>query len=259
MLWSQSTFYGVGVSQLAIMFGVVLFFPMASVQVYSYSPCVANGTLTHSCGATHPLRIMLPLPCLAVCAAVSAYVSNTFSLGQTELLSEESPYGPESLGQTGLWNALFWFVVTGAHGIVLAAACSPVDVFAWALATYLCVSFLARICAPAEQHGMDGPVSTAVTIANANVLGYMAGVCVAGYCVPQQYSNRFILLFLTVVLDYFLGVGHTWDRSPSMATIGNCRLFWSCSTALCLAALYGAWRDDLLLPSDTQETSYLDD
>jgi hypothetical protein len=49
-----------------------------------------------------------------------------------------------------------------------------------------------------------------------------------------------------VVLDYFLGIGHVWERSPDMETVANCRLFWACSAGLCLAALYGAWREDLL-------------
>ena len=49
------------------------------------------------------------------------------------------------------------------------------------------------------------------------------------------------------LLDYMLGVGHTWDAAPGMDTITNCRLFWVCSTSLCLAGLYGAWHDHLLV------------
>lgn len=245
--WGKGSVYALGVVQLAVVGVAVIAYAPASVQIFAYEPCVANGTLTHACGNTRSARLLLAMPSLAVSAAAAAFVSNTFSLHEAGLISEDAAFGPDALGQTGLWNALFWFIVAGAHSIVIAAACSPVDVFAWALATYLCVSFLARLCAGPE-YTSEGPVSGAVSIANANVLGYMAGAGVAVYNVPLDYSNRFILLFVMVVLDYFLGVGHVWERSPSVETVANCRLFWACSSGFCLAALYGAWRDDLLAP-----------
>lgn len=251
--WGKGTVYALGVIQLVAVGLAVILYPPASVQVFVYLPCVSNGTLTHSCGDTRSVKLLLSMPALAVSAAAAAFVSNTFSLHEAGLIGE-NPFGPEALGQTGLWNALFWFIVAGAHAIAVAAACSPVDLFAWALATYLSVSFLARLCA-GPDYDSEGPVSGAVTIANANVLGYMAGVAVAVYNVPNDYSNRFILIFITVVIDYFLGVGHVWERSPSIETVANCRLFWACSAGVGLAALYGAWREDLLtapppLPAD---------
>lgn len=246
--WIGSVTYSVGISQLAIMFAVIMYFPLASVQVFVYNPCVSNGTLTHACGSTHSTRLLLPLPCMAVCAGAAAFVSSTFSLNEAGAMGEDALYGPEALGQTGLWNAIFWFVVAGTHAITLAAACSPVDAFALAIATYLMVHFLAQLCSHTTSSMEHVPVGN-VTVANANILGYMAGACVAMYCIPPQYSNRLVLLFLLVVLDYFLGIGHVWDRSPSMETVANCRLFWVCSASLCVAALYGAWTDDLLLPS----------
>ena len=247
----NSLAYGLGVGQLAIMFCVVMYFPISGVQVFVYSPCVSNGTLMHACGSTHTTRLLLPLPCMTVSAAASAFVSSTFSLAESGVMGNDSPYGAEALGQTGLWNVLFWFIVAGAHAIVVTAACSPVDAFAACSAAYLMVHFLAKLCSArgSDSSGSDQSAGS-VTIANANILGYMLGVCVALYCVPPQYSNRYVLLFLLVTLDYFLGVGHVWDKSPTMGTVANCRLFWVCSAVLCLAALYGAWNDDLLLPGN---------
>jgi len=245
MYWRRGAIYCLDVLQLCAVGLVLILFPAASVQVFVYLPCVANGTLTHACGDTRSGRLGLALPVLAVSAAAAAFVSNTFSLQEAGAISEDVAFGPDALGQTGLWNALFWFVVSGAHAIVFAAACSPVDLFAWGLATYLSVSFLARICA-GQEVDHDGQVSHAISVANANVLGYMAGVAVAFYSVPSDYSNRLIIIFLMIVLDYFLGVGHVWERTPSVETVANCRLFWACSAGFCLAALYGAWREDLL-------------
>jgi len=245
MQCGKGAVFALGLLQLAFVGLIIILYPPASTQIYVYLPCVANGTLTHACGNTRSARVMLALPTLAVSAAAAAFVSNTFSLQEAGLISEDQPFGPEAMGQTGLWNALFWFVVTGAHAIAVAAACSPVDIFAWALSTYLTVSFLASLCAGPEM-GQDGYVSSGISVANANVLGYMAGAAVAFYSVPSDYSNRLIIIFLMIVLDYFLGIGHVWERAPSVETVANCRLFWACSAGLCLAALYGAWREDLL-------------
>jgi uncharacterized membrane protein len=44
-----------------------------------------------------------------------------------------------------------------------------------------------------------------------------------------------------VVLDYFLGVGHTWDRQATIETVTNCRLFYVCCVSFGVAALYAAW------------------
>lgn len=247
MMWGRGSVYALGVIQLAVVGLMLILYQPATVQVFVYAPCVTNGTLTHSCGDTRASKLMLALPTLAVSAAAAAFVSNTYSLLEAGVIQEDVAFGPDALGQTGLWNALFWFVVTGAHAIAIAAACSPVDFFAWALATYFCVSFLAKLCA-GQEFNSDGPVSGGVSIANASVLGYMAGVGIAAYNVPGDYSNRFILIFVMVTLDYFLGIGHMWEKTPSVETVANCRLFWACSAGLCLAALYGAWREDLLGP-----------
>jgi hypothetical protein len=43
---------------------------------------------------------------------------------------------------------------------------------------------------------------------------------------------------LVVVVDYFLGVGHTYDRQATIDTVSNCRLFYICAGTLGLALLY---------------------
>ena len=253
---SSAVAYGLGVSQVAIMAGVVLYFPPVGVQAFVYSPCVSNGTLTHACGSTQSLRVMLTIPCVAASAAAALFVSNTRALADAGSLSNESPYAASSVAQVGLWDTLFWFIVAAVHAIVVVSTCSPVDVFAAGGAVYLMVHFLSRLCAPAEPDGENGyqapgaaaAAGSGITMANANILGYMSGVGVALYCVPPQYSNRLFLVVALVGIDYFLGVGHMWDRSPNMETVANCRLFWVCCASLCLAALYGAWKDDLLMP-----------
>ena len=100
--------------------------------------------------------------------------------------------------------------------------------------------FLGRICAPRYSQ-------LSMTQGNMNLLGYFAGVLVAAYNVPDSHSGRGAALLCMCLLDYMLGVGHTWDTTPPMDTVTNCRLFYVCSSSLCMAALYGAWHDHLLI------------
>ena len=174
--------YGLGISQLAVMIGVVLYFPPVAVQTFVYNPCVSNGTLTHACGSTQSTRVMLPLPCMVVSAAAAVFVMNTRTLVESGVMTHESSYGAEIVGHMGLWDVLFWFVVAGVHAIVVLATCSPVDAFAAGGAVYLMVHFLMRLCSPPgdpnADHGgyQQAPggmpsVSSVITVANANILG----------------------------------------------------------------------------------------
>jgi hypothetical protein len=48
-------------------------------------------------------------------------------------------------------------------------------------------------------------------------------------------------VMLVVVLDYFLGVGHTYDRQATIDTVANCRLFYICACSLAIACFYGMY------------------
>ena len=251
-LMGRGVGYSYGMSQLAITVGVIMFFPPASVQLFVRTPCVVNGTLARGCGSTQGHRLWLLTPCLLTSGLTAGFASSTFALSEAGALDERTAYTREAMHETGLWNAMFWAVHALAHAIVVMAACTPCDLFAALGATYLMVHFMYRICQPQEGGGEPGVHPGAFwspMTANGNLLGYSAGMGIAFYCVPENYGNRFTLLFLMGILDYFLGIGHVWDREPSTATIANCRLMWICSASLCLSALYGVWTNDLLMPS----------
>ena len=253
-LMGKGVGYSYGLSQLAIMFGVVMYFPPASVQLFVRTPCVVNGTLGKGCGSTHSHRLWLLTPSLLTAGLTAGFASSTYTLAEAGVIDEQHAYGSEALEGAGMWSAFFWLVALLVHLIVVMAACTPCDAFAALGAGCLMIHFLHRICKPTDAELHAGPgggqaVFWSPMAANGNILGYCVGLGMALYCVPESYGNRYTLLFLLGLLDYLLGVGHVWEREPSMTTIANCRLFWTCSASLCVAALYGAWRDDLLMPS----------
>ena len=133
----------------------------------------------------------------------------------------------------------FRFIAALAHAIVVVAVCTPTGAFEGGACVYLMVYFLRRTCSPAE-----GPAT--ITTANANIVGYALGLAITLSRIPSQYTDRYAVVFVLAVLDYFCCIGHTWDRSPTLETIANCRLFWACGVAVNVATLYAAWSDPLI-------------
>jgi hypothetical protein len=157
------------------------------------------------------------------------------------ILVQDAPYTYETLVETGFWDLMFWTFCALAHALVLLVALSPSDVYAVSLAGLLIIYFLCRACQPRQGHGLS------VTQENTNILGFFAGLLIAFYSIPDSHSGRPAALAVMTLLDYILGVGHTWDAMPPMDTVTNCRLFWTCSVSFCMAGLYGAWHDHLLI------------
>ncbi len=233
--------YVFGVVQLLVICACIFCYPAATVQMFVYTPQVANGTLSHAHGRQSVLVFGLDLLCILISLLVASFVSNTFGLVDSGVLQSHGGFTPESLQQVGLWDPLFWVVTALAHFTAVVAACSPVYAHSAFLAALLLTDSLRELCAPVDPE--RGP-----TLVNFGLVRYMLGIAVAVMAVPAGCSARYAILLIMGVLDYFLGVGHTWDRAPTLETVANCRLFWASGTSLCLAALYGAWNDALLMP-----------
>ena len=236
-----------GLSQTFLMMGVVLMYPAVRVQTYVYTPCVANGTLKLGtpCGSNRVMRVDVSLLCLLASAGATAFVSTSLSLSERGQLQEECSYCREAVDALGLWDTLFWMTAAVVHAVALLLATSPSDLFLCAGAAYLMAASLVALCRPKDT---EGAASDSLRL-NANLLGYVCGLALAVSGVPEGFSNRYCLLLLLAVLDYFLGVGHVWDRAPLMETVTTCRVFYACASALSLATAYAAWHDALRLPS----------
>ena len=267
---AKGLIYSFGVCQLVVMAGMVLFFPVVGIETYVFTPAVENGTLipgeffSTRHGEIHHVKLLMGLPCLATSISVTGFVSMTYSLTEAGLLGDDV-YTKEQLQNEGcapVWDAVFWLVVTLVHSVAAFAVATPVDVFAGCSCVYLMTHFLHRICQPtdAESTGPNMAMVSGLLIrvikfwltlpypqANVNIVGYTTGFLLMIYCAPASYTNRYTVAFVLGVLDYFLCIRHTWDRAPKMVVVSNCRLFWACSCSLCMAGLYGAWHDELLV------------
>jgi hypothetical protein len=242
---SSGTVLALCLSQAAVMVGVITFYPPVHVEVYVPHPVIANGTLHSDPDGPPSARITITSLALAIQFLILSCVAALFSTTTTGLiqrgtLQRDVQYSHEALYETGLWDLMFWVFCSGTHTLLLLIVMSPADMYAISLSALLVVYFLCRICQPRlSQLNM--------TQENLNLLGYWAGLLIAGYNLPDAHTGRLAALLIMCLLDYMLGVGHTWDVTPMMDVITNCRLFWVCSASFCMAGLYGAWHDHLLL------------
>ena len=132
------------------------------------------------------------------------------------MLHQDNHYTFELLPELGPWDVVFWLFCGLAHALVVTVILSPADLYAVLLASLLLFYFLGRICSPRGAQ-------LSMTQENTNLLGYCAGLLVVTYNVPDSRTGREAALLVTILLDYLLGVGHTWDANPTMDVVTNCR------------------------------------
>jgi hypothetical protein len=241
MQMSRASAFAICMSQVAVTLAVIAYYPSVHVQFFTCHPKIDNGTLTLPDTQLLVTNVGLSVPFLALSCLAVLFSTTTAGLVDRGLLQQDSQYTFELLHECGLWDAIFWAFCAGAHTIVITVVMSPADVYAVSISSLLIIYFLGRLCAPRFSQQLS------MTQENFNLLGLFAGLLISGYNIPDSHSGRSAALMVMCLLDYMLGVGHTWDASPTMDVITNCRLFWVCSTSLCLAALYGAWHDHLLI------------
>lgn len=226
--------YGLGISQFAIALGVVLFLPAVHVSVY-----VPRGSLRPVNGTAAPQlavraeggRVHMGLPVLGVSflAAMFSFVTcKSYEMG----LSGQD-YQPDVVEQLGMWDLLFWAFCLCAHGVVALVVADPVDLFGAVACTAFMTFFLRRCCAARSQSLVN------LTQENLNLVGYCFGFGQLGYQLTDTRENGTAVLCLMLVVDYFLGIGHTYDRQATIDTVSNCRLFYVCTGALGCTLLYG--------------------
>jgi len=242
-VFSRGTAFALCLSQAAIMIGVIFYYPPVFIQYYTIHPVIENGTISLISNIHDKINITtfsLTIPFMALSFIAVLFSTVTASQLENGMLQLDSNYSQEALYEAGLWDLIFWVFCSGAHMIVILIVMSPADIYGAVLSSLLIIYFLCKLCQPRAAQ-------LSVTQENLNLLGYFAGLFVAGYNLPDAHTARMSSLFVMCILDYMLGVGHIWDQNPRMDTITNCRIFWVCSASCCLSALYGAWHDHLLI------------
>jgi hypothetical protein len=228
--------------QVLLILSVIVYYPAVTLELFVAHPSLINGTLSQHMEHVSIFRAAMPFPFMALSCLAALFSSTTASLAQKGVLTQDNQYHFDLMLELTPWDILFWLFCVSLHAIAISILMSPADLYAVLLSILVCTYFLGRLCAPCSQVNM--------TQGNVNLLGFCSGLLIAAYNIPDDHAGRPATLVLILFLDYMLGVGHAWDMPPTMDTVANCRLFYVCSSCLCLCALYGAWHDHLLLEVD---------
>jgi hypothetical protein len=229
---TRGTAYGLGLSQFAITLGIVLFTPPLNVNVY-VPRAHMNETALVLTG--QGVRVHMGMPVLGVSVLAAVFAMVTYKTYEQGLSGQD--FQPDVVEQMGMWDILFWVFCLAAHAVIFLIICDPVDVFGVLSCTLLMTHFLSKGCAPKGQN-------VNLTQENVNLLGYGVAVVLLGYQLTDTRGNGAMALMLVIAVDYFLGIGHTYDRQATIDTVNNCRLFYICAGALGTGLLYAMSSSD---------------
>lgn len=235
---SRGTAYGIGLAQVAVTLGVLLFFPGVEVHLYlvhaNVNTTLGGGTqvvvVGHAgAGAPEVIRAHMGMPVLLASALAAVFSTVTYRTYESGIAGQD--FQQEVLDQIPMWDLLFWVYLMLVHAVAVLVVADPVDIFGLAVSTCFMTYFLHRACAPKSQ-------VLNLTQENLNIVGYCLGVLMTAYQFTSLRPHAATALMLLVVLDYFLGIGHTYDRQATIDTVANCRLFYICVGTLGTALLY---------------------
>jgi hypothetical protein len=227
---SRGTAFGLGLSQCAITLGCVLFFPAVEVDVYVPRASLdVNHTHTAITLVSTAYRVHMGMPVVGASFLAAVFAVVTYKAHEQSLTGQD--FQPDVLDQMGMWDLIFWMYSLIAHGIVTLIICDPVNVFGALACTAFMGHFLFRACYPKPQN-------VNLTQENLNILGYGLGLLQLVSQVSDTRGNGASVVMIMVVVDYFLGIGHTYDRQAVMETVCNCRLFYVCAATVGTAVLY---------------------
>ena len=226
---SRGTAYGLGISQCAITLGIVLFSQHINVDVFVVKEAINDTNDALQPKSITVTTIGMSMPILVASGLAACFSTVTYNMHEHGLSGLD--YHQDTLDQAAMWDILFWAFSLVMHLDLVLLLANPVDLFGCISATSFMVYFLHRSCSPKGN-------SVSHTQENLNLVGYCVGVLQVMFQVSDSRSNSVTLILLMVIIDYFLGIGHTWDRQATIETITNCRLFYVCCGILVLDALY---------------------
>ena len=144
-------------------------------------------------------------------------------------LDSDTPYSLEALDQLHAWDMGFWLTMFLQHTCIVTFMCSPLDWYFLSLVvTSITVLLLLISRLPLIENGRS----------RENILMLMCGVIFFMlYTTVTRHGHGGFFMGL-LFLDGLVLVGHTFDTSPDMRTVGNCRLCYTSGMSVLLLVSY---------------------
>lgn len=184
-----------------------------SVYSLSYNTSIVVTTTSASLPAAH----------IGLAFAVMLFGLLTMQMKQADLMDNMTEYSNAYVQTFTTWNIMMWLTFVLFHVLLVAKLINPVDIYCAgfvSLGQFVTIHYL---CKSRDMYkGVE----------NIALLVYFC-MCVVLYNEMHTHSGaRLALLSSAVIADMLLVTGHVYDDATNVETIGNCRLFYTCSAAL---------------------------
>ena len=161
--------------------------------------------------------------------STSAVAALFATASQKVLLDSEMYYTAEVLDEMQMWDLNFWAVVLLQHSCMVTFMCSPIDWYFLTLTVTgitLMLMLLSRL--PLVQAGRS----------RENILLLLSGLLfLMLYSAVRRHGHGGYFVGL-LMMDALVLIGHTFDTSPNMLVVGNCRLCYTAGMSAMILVSY---------------------
>ena len=138
-------------------------------------------------------------------------------------------YTIETLEELQMWDMNFWVAMIMQHTCIVTYMCSPLDWYFLALTVTgitLMLMLLSRL--PLVQAGRS----------RENVLMLLGGLLfIMLYSAVRRHGHVGFFVGL-LIMDALILIGHTFDSTPDMLSVGNCRLCYTSGMSAMILVSY---------------------
>jgi hypothetical protein len=145
------------------------------------------------------------------------------------VLDSDTHYTVEALEDLQMWDMCFWVAMIMQHACLVTFMCSPLDWYFLALSVTgitLMLMLISRL--PLVQGGRS----------RENILVLLCGLLfLMLYSTVRRHGHGGFFVGL-LIMDSLVLIGHTFDSSPDMRTVGNCRLCYTSGMSAMILVSY---------------------
>ena len=144
-------------------------------------------------------------------------------------LDSDTRYTIEALEELQMWDMCFWAAMLLEHACLVTFMCSPLDWYFLALSVTgitLMLMLISRL--PLVPSGRS----------RENILTLLCGLLfLMLYSTVRRHGHGGFFVGL-LIMDALVLIGHTFDASPDMRTVGNCRLCYPAGMSALIIVSY---------------------
>jgi hypothetical protein len=256
------------VIQVPFMLSTIIAYPDVLVDIYSSKVVLIwdHATNTTAVNLNHPTSLhymhsvsisSVFIVCSALIAAFALFtyqitqhgVESTSSVAHEEFTNTNAAFVQDP--SITMWNNVFTALVILSHGLLVAVLCTPNSLHFLLLIVLVFYISFSIILQPKIQTPTDIPASASsvgTTYLVAVMLYGLGMVYVCGNISYDPHQLKLQLITVFICIDFLLILGHTWDPTPLMSTIINCRFVYLICSICANAIIYIMWDRYLRIP-----------